>query len=113
MDTLPYTPRVKKALALAHNLAREHGLNYVGIEHVLMQILADIDGPAAKLLAAAGYDRMTMRSNLVKEFEFSLAKESNPPNPEIERISSLLLEVIEIIGKMKIKNPPPSQGGAL
>ncbi len=51
---IPFTPRVKKTLALAQKTAREYGHNYVGSEHLILGIIREAEGMAARLLASAG-----------------------------------------------------------
>ena len=46
---IPYTPRVKKVLALAAKEARELNHTYVGTEHILLGLLREGDGVAARV----------------------------------------------------------------
>lgn len=46
----PYTPRCKKVIALAQQQAKSLCHTYVGTEHLLLGLLADGDGVAAKAL---------------------------------------------------------------
>jgi len=47
---IPYTPRVKKVLALAAKEAKALNHTYVGTEHILLGILGEGDGVAARVL---------------------------------------------------------------
>src|ERR1700690_1219934 len=47
---IPYTPRVKRVLALAGEEARALNHTYVGTEHILLGLLREGDGVAAKVL---------------------------------------------------------------
>ena len=47
---IPYTPRVKTVLALAGKEARALGNNYVGTQHLLLGLLREDDGVAARAL---------------------------------------------------------------
>jgi ATP-dependent Clp protease ATP-binding subunit ClpC len=47
---IPYTPRVKKVLALAAKEAQALNHTYVGTEHILLGLLREGDGPAAQIL---------------------------------------------------------------
>jgi ATP-dependent Clp protease ATP-binding subunit ClpC len=51
---IPYTPRVKKVLALAGKEAQALGNQYVGTQHVLLGIMVEGDGAAARILASHG-----------------------------------------------------------
>ena len=47
---IPYTPRVKKVLSLATKEAKALNHTYVGTEHILLGLLREGDGVAAKVL---------------------------------------------------------------
>ena len=51
IGNIPYTPRVKKVLALAATEARALNHTYVGTEHILLGLLREADGVAALVLA--------------------------------------------------------------
>jgi len=63
----PYTPRVKKILALAAREARGLGHTYVGTEHVLLGLLAEEGGAAAKIFKALNIDAAKTREEILKE----------------------------------------------
>ena len=50
LDNIPYTPRVKKVLALAAKEARELNHTYIGTEHILLGLLREEDGVAGRVL---------------------------------------------------------------
>ena len=50
IGNIPYTPRVKKVLALASKEAKALNHTYVGTEHILLGLLREGDGVAAKVL---------------------------------------------------------------
>ena len=47
---IPYTPRVKKVLALANKEAKALNHSYVGTEHLLLGLLREGEGVAARVL---------------------------------------------------------------
>lgn len=51
--SLPWTPRTKKALALAVKAATRHGCSYIGVEHILYGLASD-DSHVTLLLSEAG-----------------------------------------------------------
>ncbi|MFQ5893971.1 MAG: ATP-dependent Clp protease ATP-binding subunit, partial [Nitrospinota bacterium] len=51
---IPFTPRAKKVLELAVDEARLMGHNYIGTEHLLLGLLKENEGMAAKILARFG-----------------------------------------------------------
>ena len=50
IGNIPYTPRVKKVLALAQKEAKALNHTYVGTEHILLGLLREGDGVAARVL---------------------------------------------------------------
>ena len=48
IGNIPYTPRVKKVLALAAKEAKALNHTYVGTEHILLGLLREGDGVAAR-----------------------------------------------------------------
>jgi len=46
-----FTPRVKRVLELANEEARRQGVNYIGTEHLLLGLIAEGEGIAARVLA--------------------------------------------------------------
>jgi len=53
---IPYTPRVKKVLALAANETRALNHTYVGTEHILLGLIREGDGVAPRVLKNLGVD---------------------------------------------------------
>ena len=54
IGNIPYTPRVKKVLALAAKEAKALNHTYVGTEHILLGLLREGDGVAARVLEEPG-----------------------------------------------------------
>jgi ATP-dependent Clp protease ATP-binding subunit ClpC len=50
VGNIPYTPRVKKVLALASKEAKALNHSYVGTEHILLGLLREGEGVAAQVL---------------------------------------------------------------
>jgi hypothetical protein len=65
----PYTPRVKKVLALAAKEARALNHTYVGTEHVLLGLLREGDGVAARVLKNLDVDLEQTRLEILKELD--------------------------------------------
>lgn len=63
---IPYTPRVKKVLALAAKEAKTLNHTYVGTEHVLLGLLREGDGVAARVLSHFGVDVEKTRLEILK-----------------------------------------------
>ncbi len=61
---LPYTPRLKKVLALAANAARAAREEYVGPEHMLLGLLREGNGVAVRILMNLDVDIDALRRHL-------------------------------------------------
>ena len=61
---IPYTPRVRKVLAMANREAQELNHTYVGTEHLLLGLIRDGDGVAGQILRHFGVDLEQARREL-------------------------------------------------
>jgi len=66
---IPYTPRVKKVLSLAAKEAKALSHTYVGTEHILLGLLREGDGVAAKVLKNLDVDIELCRQEILKELD--------------------------------------------
>jgi ATP-dependent Clp protease ATP-binding subunit ClpC len=86
LGEIPFTPRAKKVLELAVEEAQNMGHNYVGTEHLLLGLIREEEGVAARVLENLG-----VRLDVVREEVISLLGEGQQgPAPS---------------------GPPPSSGG--
>jgi ATP-dependent Clp protease ATP-binding subunit ClpC len=69
IGNIPYTPRVKKVLALASREAKALNHTYVGTEHILLGLLREGDGVAAKVLKNLDVDIEQTRQEILKELD--------------------------------------------
>src|SRR6266511_28136 len=69
VGNIPYTPRVKKVLALAQKEARALNHSYVGTEHILLGLLREGDGVAARVLKNLDVDIEQTRQEILKELD--------------------------------------------
>ena len=69
MGNIPYTPRVKKVLALAAKEAKALNHTYVGTEHLLLGLLREGDGVAARVLKNLEVDIEETRKEILKELD--------------------------------------------
>ncbi len=83
IGNIPYTPRVKKVIALAQKEAKNLNHTYVGTEHLLLGLLREADGVAAKVLRALDVDIEEARQRVLKELDPNFAQqpseEAQPP----------------------------------
>ena len=88
IGNIPYTPRVKKVLALAAKEAKNLNHTYVGTEHILLGLLREGDGVAARVLKNLDVDIEQTRQEILKELDPHFAAEeasggaSSDPAPE-------------------------------
>jgi len=67
--SIPYTPRVKKVLALAGKEAKALNHSYVGTEHILLGLLREGEGVAARVLKTLDIDIERTRQEILKELD--------------------------------------------
>ena len=58
---IPFTPHAKKVLELSLREALQFGHDYIGTEHVLLGLIRESDGVAARVLVGSGADLSTVR----------------------------------------------------
>jgi ATP-dependent Clp protease ATP-binding subunit ClpC len=63
---IPFTPRAKRVLELAVEEARLLGHNYVGTEHLLLGLIREGEGVAARVLIDLGADKKRVREETLK-----------------------------------------------
>jgi len=66
LGKLPHTPRTKKVVEWALHEARDLNHNYIGTEHLLLGLLREPEGAAARALAACGLTLEAARKEVVR-----------------------------------------------
>ncbi len=94
VGNIPYTPRVKKVLALAGKEAKSLNHSYVGTEHILLGLLREGEGVAARVLKNLEVDIERTRNEILKELDPNFT----PPETEQE-------QPMESSGKKDVKTP--------
>ena len=80
VGNIPYTPRVKKVLALANKEAKALNHSYVGTEHILLGLLREGDGVAARVLKNLDIDLERARQEVLQDSrDFLSAKPRTVP----------------------------------
>ncbi len=62
---IPFTPRAKKVLELSVEEAQNMGHNYVGTEHILLGLIREGEGVAARVLESLGINLDAVKSEIV------------------------------------------------
>ncbi len=63
---IPFTPRSKRVLELSLEESRSFGWNYIGTEHLLLGLLRDREGVAAKVLLNLKIDSKEVRTKVIE-----------------------------------------------
>uniref|UniRef100_A0A832MLJ5 ATP-dependent Clp protease ATP-binding subunit n=1 Tax=Eiseniibacteriota bacterium TaxID=2212470 RepID=A0A832MLJ5_UNCEI len=96
---IPFTPRAKRVLELAVEEARSLGHNYVGTEHLLLGLIREGEGVAAKVLLELGVDRKRVREETLKllggapSAGASAEREERPETPALNQFGRDLTQL--------------------
>ena len=63
---IPFTPRAKRVLELSLEEARQLGHNYIGTEHLLLGLIREGEGVAARVLENLGIDLNKIRTQVIR-----------------------------------------------
>jgi ATP-dependent Clp protease ATP-binding subunit ClpC len=106
IGNIPYTPRVKKVLALAAKEAKALTHTYVGTEHILLGLLREGDGVAARVLKNLDVDIEQTRQEILKELDpnFAAQEESGvggevPEKPVAEKKGEIKTPALKAFGR--------------
>jgi len=97
----PFTPRAKKVIELSMEEARNIGHNYVGTEHLLLGLLRENEGIAAKVLLNMGLKLETVREEVLEFLgtevpgaeQKSAAKKTKSDTPALDNFGRDLTEL--------------------
>lgn len=78
------TDRAKKVLELSLREALQLGHNYIGTEHILLGLIREGEGVAAKALGRLGVEEAELRKEVIK-----LLSTPSPPPTHSERLTRL------------------------
>jgi ATP-dependent Clp protease ATP-binding subunit ClpA len=85
---IPFTPRGKKVLELSLREAKALKHGYIGTEHILLAIVRENEGVAARILLGFDADAETIRSEVIRMLSGGeppdregVARRHPPPNP--------------------------------
>ncbi|MCG3150612.1 MAG: Negative regulator of genetic competence ClpC/MecB [Verrucomicrobiae bacterium] len=104
VGNIPYTPRVKKVLALAQKEAKQLNHNYVGTEHILLGLLREGEGAAARILRSLDVDIERCRNEILKELDpnFSPSEggtEEGEPPPQTGNKKDVKTPALRMFGR--------------
>jgi ATP-dependent Clp protease ATP-binding subunit ClpC len=81
---IPYTPRVKKVLALANKEAKALNHSYVGTEHLLLGLLREGEGVAARVLKRLDVDIQRTRNEILAEIDPNFSPEDQDDDEDMD-----------------------------
>jgi len=126
---IPFTPRAKRILELSLEEARQLGHNYIGTEHLLLGLIREGEGVAARVLENLGVNLSTIRSQVIRSLgesaeTFSSSSSSRSKTPTLDEFGTDLTKkaadgrldpvvgrnkeierVIQILGRRTKNNP--------
>src|ERR671914_345445 len=82
---IPFTPRAKKVLELALREALSLGHNYIGTEHILLGLVRENEGVAARILLDFDADAEKIRNEIIRMLSGPGRRQT-----EIERVMQIL-----------------------
>jgi hypothetical protein len=100
---IAFTPRSKKVLELSLREALQLGHNYIGTEHILLGLVREHDGVAARVLAEQGADLDTVRQEVVRQLALVGGdRAAAKPSKEglIADIEALYDEIVRLSGEV-------------
>jgi hypothetical protein len=101
---LPFAPRNKKVLELSLREALQLGHNYIGTEHLLLGLVREGDGVAARVLAGRGADLAAVRKEVVHQLALVGGdRVAAKPSKEglIAGIEALYDEIVRLAGEVE------------
>jgi len=65
-STISLSPSAKRAIEFAYQEAQAFGVNFIGTEHLLLGVIRENEGLAARILASHGVDLIKARSEILR-----------------------------------------------
>jgi ATP-dependent Clp protease ATP-binding subunit ClpC len=89
---IPFTPRAKKVLELALREALSLGHNYIGTEHILLGLVRENEGVAARILLDFDADAEKIRNEIIRMLSGPGRRQQGGAGARREAKSSKLLD---------------------
>lgn len=102
---IPFTPRAKRVLELSWDEARQLGHNYIGTEHLLLGLIREGEGVAARVLENLGVDLTKVRSNVIRmlgETRGSAATASAPGRSKTPTLDEFAVNLTQSAQEMRL-----------
>ncbi|MDD2282400.1 MAG: ATP-dependent Clp protease ATP-binding subunit [Eubacteriales bacterium] len=98
-QAVPFSPRIKRVLELAAVEAREMGHNYVGTEHLLLGLLREGEGIAARLLQANNISLENVYTSLMEAMGQAAPHGSGPMGKTQAQVKGKATPVLDSFGR--------------
>jgi len=105
VGSIPYTPRVKKVLALAGKEAKALNHSYVGTEHILLGLLREGEGVAARVLKTLEIDIERTRNEILRELDPQFSSSQGGEGPAAGGGEEVAPRGINPDDKKEVKTP--------
>lgn len=102
-EEVAFTPRAKSVLELALDEARRLGHNYIGTEHLLLGLIREGEGVAARVLEGMGADLERVRAQVV----YLLGEDASG-----KELPFAYRTLTEFINQLATSDPTPGGGSA-
>ncbi|AEE95654.1 ATP-dependent Clp protease ATP-binding subunit [Mahella australiensis] len=99
-----YTPRTKRVMELSFYEARNLGHNYIGTEHLLLGLLREGEGVAARVLMDLGIDLQRARDEVIKMLkeEGGAPQKGQPKNTNTPNLDQFGRDLTELAREGKL-----------
>ncbi|MGF1479934.1 MAG: ATP-dependent Clp protease ATP-binding subunit [Cyanophyceae cyanobacterium] len=110
---IPFTPRAKRVLELSLEEARQLGHNYIGTEHLLLGLIREGEGVAARVLENLGVDLSKVRTQVIRmlgesaEVAAGSSSQGRTKTPTLDEFGSNLTQLASegkldpVVGRVK------------
>lgn len=99
MGHIPFTPRAKKVLELSLREALQLGHNYIGTEHILLGLIREGEGVAARVLINLGADLERVRNEVIHLLSGSYAATKEQPIMAAETGAGAKSQLLDQFGR--------------
>jgi ATP-dependent Clp protease ATP-binding subunit ClpA len=111
---VPFTPRAKRVLELALHEALSHGHNYIGTEHILLGLVRENNGVAARILLDFDADSEKVRGEVVRLLpELATTRDGLPPEPAHQGLVEVLGHALARAGREARRDGRAADSGDL
>ncbi|MDX9754793.1 MAG: ATP-dependent Clp protease ATP-binding subunit, partial [bacterium] len=100
-STISLSPSAKRAIEFAYQEAQAFGVNFIGTEHLLLGVIRENEGLAARVLASHGIDLIKARSEILRLMgggpqEAVAAGKSKSKTPALDAFGTDLTELARL-----------------